>query len=56
MCLDCGWPFRGPRLVLADPGILRLGACSFWPLIMIRGPCLVQPLLIIFNSNAIVAS
>ena len=56
MCLDCGWPFRGPRLVLPDPGILRLGAWSLQPLIRIRGPCLVQALAMIFNSRAMVAS
>ena len=52
----CGLPLRGPRLVLADPGILRLGACSFWPLISIRGPCLAQLLLMIFKSSAMVES
>ena len=52
----CGLPLRGPRLLLADPGTLRLGACSFWPLIAIRGPCLVQPLAMIFNSKAMVTS
>ena len=36
--------------------ILRLGASRGLPLILIRGPCLVQPLLMIFNSRAIVDS
>ena len=38
------------------PWILRLGACSFWPLIVIRGPCLAHPLLMIFKSSAMVSS
>ena len=33
-----------------------LGACSFWPSILIRGPCLAHPLLMIFKSSAIVDS
>jgi len=41
------------RLVL---GSWRLGACSFWPLIRIRGPCLAHPLLMIFKSSAMVES
>ena len=38
------------------PWILRLGAWTCWPLIMIRGPCFSQPLLMIFKSSAIVVS
>ena len=38
------------------PCSLRLGALSFWPLIMIRGPCLAHPLLMIFKSSAMVES
>ena len=38
------------------PWILRLGACSFWPLIVIRGPNLVQALLMILSSVAMVRS
>ena len=34
----------------------RLGACSFLPLITIRGPCLAHPLLMIFKSSAMVES
>ena len=45
------WRACGLRL-LADPGIVRLGAWSFWPLIMIRGPYLVHPLDMIFSSAA----
>ena len=41
------------RLVL---GSRRLGACSFWPSILIRGPCLAHPLDMILSSRAIVAS
>ena len=41
------------RLVLDS---WRLGACSFWPLIMIRGPNFSQALLMILSSAAIVSS
>ena len=51
----CGLPFLGPCL-RPDPGIRRLGAWSFWPLIMIRGPCLAHPLLMILSSSAMVDS
>ena len=51
----CGLPFLGPCL-RPDPGILRLGACSFWPLIFIRGPKRSQLLLIILSSAAMVSS
>ena len=34
----------------------RLGACSFWPLIMIRGPNFSQALLMILSSAAMVSS
>ena len=51
----CGLPLRGPRL-RPDPGILRLGACSLAPLIMIRGPNLVQSLDMILSSAAMVCS
>ena len=37
-------------------GSVRLGACSFWPLIMIRGPNLVQALDMILSSAAMVCS
>jgi len=37
-------------------GSWRLGASSLEPSILIRGPCLAQLLLMIFNSRAIVAS
>ena len=30
MCLDCGWPFRGPRLVLPDE--CSHGSHPCWPL------------------------
>ena len=51
----CGLPLRGPCL-RPVPGIVRLGAWSLEPLIAIRGPCLAQPLLMIFKSSAMVAS
>ena len=51
----CGLPLRGPRL-RPVPGIRRLGACSSLPFIMIRGPNLVHPLLMILSSAAIVCS
>ena len=41
------------RLVL---GSRRLGACNFWPLIRIRGPCLAQLLLMILSSRPMVCS
>ena len=41
------------RLIL---GSLRLGACSFWPLIVIRGPKRSQLLLMILSSAAMVCS
>ena len=41
------------RLVL---GSWRLGACSSWPLIMIRGPKRSQLLLMIFKSSAMLES
>ena len=41
------------RLVLDS---WRLGACSFWPLIMIRGPNFSQLLLMILSSAAMVSS
>ena len=41
------------RLIL---GSLRLGACSFWPLIAIRGPKRSQLLLMILSSAAMVSS
>ena len=37
-------------------GILRLGACSSLPLIVIRGPYLAQALLMILSSAAMVCS
>ena len=37
-------------------GSLRLGACSFWPLITIRGPKRSHPLLMILSSAAMVWS
>ena len=37
-------------------GSLRLGACSLWPLIMIRGPKRSQLLLMILSSAAMVVS
>jgi len=37
-------------------GSLRLGACSFWPLIVIRGPKRSQALLMILSSSAMVVS
>ena len=37
-------------------GAWRLGACSFWPLIMIRGPNFSHPLLMILSSAAMVCS
>jgi len=51
----CGLPFLGPCL-RPDPGMVRLGACSFWPLIRIRGPCLAHPLLMILSSRPMVCS
>ena len=39
-----------------EPWILRLGAFTRSPSIMIRGPCFSQPLAIIFKSRAIVVS
>ena len=47
--------FKAWRLVL-DPGIVRLGACSFWPLITIRGPKRSQSLAMILSSAAMVNS
>ena len=49
----CGLPVLGPCLAL-EFLILRLGACSLEPLIMIRGPCLAQLLLMILSSSAMV--
>ena len=47
------WLLMAWRLLLDS---WRLGACSFWPLIMIRGPKRSHPLLMILSSAAIVAS
>ena len=38
------------------PWILRLGACSFWPLIVIRGPNFSQAFDMILSSAAMVSS
>ena len=51
----CGLELEACRLWLV-PGIRRLGACTCWPLIFIRGPNLAQALLMIFNSRPIVVS
>ena len=37
-------------------GSLRLGACSFWPSITIRGPKRSHPLLMILSSSPMVCS
>ena len=53
--MACCLPFRGPCL-RPDPGILRLGAFTCWPLIMIRGPNFSHPLDMILSSAAMVSS
>ena len=51
----CGLPLLGPCL-RPVPGILRLGACSLWPLIQILGPNFSQAFDMILSSAAMVAS
>ena len=54
------WSFLGLRLAACclwlEPSILRLGACSSWPLIFILGPNFSQALLMILSSSAMVVS
>ena len=50
------WRLRLVACGLRLPGIVRLGACSSFPLITIRGPCFSQLLLMIFSSSAMVDS
>ena len=51
----CGLPVLGPCLAL-EFLILKLGACSSFPLITIRGPNLAQSLLMILSSSAMVVN